>query len=417
MRIALFIIECFFWAVVGIVVLFVLAFVFAVGLAPVFAALSPFLAVFLMVVIARAVARARRRRGQLVLMYLEQALRLNLPLPQAIDAAARSERGAAAGRLFRLSQALSAGSSVGDAVARHVPEVPWRTASLLMVAERLGRLPRTVGRIVERRRRAIRDESTDPLSAVAYGMVVSLFLVLILVFVGVFILPRFQEIFMDFDMELPWPTIFTLTVLPDVTAVVGPLALLFAIGLLGWTMWTIRHGGGAGLAGSAGAGLTGLTDRLIWITPVWGGLVRDRGLAEVSRIAAEALDARCPLDEAFDRAATIETNAVLQNRLHRLAERVRSGATIGQAAAVAHLPRLYRDMLATLDTGGDPAGVLRFLASYYDSRLSRAAMLLRAAAVPAVVILLAGVVGWVVVSLFLPLVILIDSLTPYWSAV
>ncbi len=413
MRTIQFIVECVFWAVVGVITLGVLAFGFAIGLAPVFGGFAPFLALFIMIVVARAVSRGRRRRGQLVMLYVEQALRLNLPLPQALDAAARSERGTTSRRLSQLEMSLSGGSGVGEAIDRCVTEVPWRTASLLIVAERLGRLPRVAGQIVARQRRAVRDESLDPLSAVAYGMVVALFLSLVLGFVSVFILPKFQEIFEDFDTVMPAATLWTLSVMPRLTFILNPLALLGVLTLAGWTAWTIY----SGRVSSGPAPMAGLTDRLIWVTPVWGGVVRDRGLAEATRMAAEAVGALCPLDEAFARAATAATNTILQNRLLRLAERMQRGSTIGQAAREARLPSLYRDMLATLDTGGEPAGVLRFLASYYESRLSRAALFLRAAAVPGVVIVLAVIVGFVVYSLFLPLVVLIESQSPYWSAV
>ena len=77
-----------------------------------------FFLLLLVPLLARALTAVGRRRGASVLAYLEQAVRLNLPLPQMISAAQRSESGRLAARLERLSSNLAAGLGISSPCAR-----------------------------------------------------------------------------------------------------------------------------------------------------------------------------------------------------------------------------------------------------------------------------------------------------------
>jgi type II secretory pathway component PulF len=70
-------------------------------------------------------------------------------------------------------------------------------------------------------------------------------------------------------------------------------------------------------------------------------------------------------------------------------------------------------MLATTSARGaaDAPATFEFLARYYDGRFSRAAALIEAAMVPAMVFVFAFLVGSVVLGLFLPLIDLINRVT------
>src|SRR5438046_2634827 len=67
--------------------------------------------------------RRRRRRANMVLNYLEQAVRLNLPLPQIIAAMREQEGGRFARTMAQAQEALAAGAPVASVLAA-MPEVP-----------------------------------------------------------------------------------------------------------------------------------------------------------------------------------------------------------------------------------------------------------------------------------------------------
>ena len=86
-------------------------------------------------VIAAAARAIHRRRATAVFGYLEQAVRLNQPLPVVLVAASRSERGVMAARLFELSNRLQLGISLADALVIAVPEVPRRQIAVVRCAK------------------------------------------------------------------------------------------------------------------------------------------------------------------------------------------------------------------------------------------------------------------------------------------
>ena len=71
---------------------------------------------------------------------------------------------------------------------------------------------------------------------------------------------------------------------------------------------------------------------------------------------------------------------------------------------------LTLSMLATASQTPDIAQVLRFLGRYYSTRFSRAVALLQASVVPLIALVMGSLVAWLALSVFLPLVRLIDRL-------
>jgi type II secretory pathway component PulF len=61
--------------------------------------------------------------------------------------------------------------------------------------------------------------------------------------------------------------------------------------------------------------------------------------------------------------------------------------------------------------GGDPAAAVEFLATYYAGRFSRARELIRAATVPVLALVFGGIVLFLVVAMYSPLLSLMNALS------
>src|SRR4051812_19682728 len=127
------IIETLFWTLVALVVVVLVMLMFGWGTAPVASYLAALAIIALFPLSVRMVSLTRRRRGDAVITYLEQAVRLNLPLTRMIDAAQRSEEGALALRLAALSRQLHAGRTLAAAIEIAVPEVSSASTSAIDV--------------------------------------------------------------------------------------------------------------------------------------------------------------------------------------------------------------------------------------------------------------------------------------------
>ncbi len=400
--------DILIWAVVGLGMLVLLSGLFAYTV-PFLLLFAPPAALLFVLLFARASRKARQRRASTVLGYLEQAVRLNLPLTAMLDVAARSERGRVRRRLERIAATLTEGGTLGEALERDVPEVDWRTRRTIAAAEAMGRLPTVLTGLYRRNLSGLREASSTPVMGGAYGMVMCCFVLTVLGAMNLLIFPRFIDIFDDFGTALPWVTRVTFEWSVGVTYGLIVVAVVMVGLVAGRALRTIGRSEREEPAGRR------FFDRWAWRLPWLGGVVRSRAWREAFQMTAEGLRAGRGLPDALRGAATAGGNAVAQRRLTHLAAAVERGEPVGAAAGAARLGRLERGILSSASLTPDLVRAFEFLSRYHAGRFSRAVLLMRAAALPVVTLALAVVVGWIAVSLMMPLATLIESLVPAWE--
>src|SRR3712207_4841202 len=99
MHVVRIIIEVLFWLIAAIVALLALNLAIGWALTPMMGYLCTIGLLFLLPLVTRAIRMVRRRGAAVAIAYLEQAVRLNLPLSRMLAAARQSERGLLAYRL------------------------------------------------------------------------------------------------------------------------------------------------------------------------------------------------------------------------------------------------------------------------------------------------------------------------------
>jgi type IV pilus assembly protein PilC len=372
-----------------------------------------------------AAKRIREARAMTVLSYLENAVRLNMPLSAFIRATATGERPGARKRLLALSSQLDSGALVGSALAAAVPEVPPRTAQLITAAETIGQLQPTLTRLVEEAYSEPQEIPERHRATLLYPLAVCSAAVSVVLFMVIYIFPKFREIFRDFGAEMPemtaklaasmeyWPDWFyyldsessspaslvlpILGVLLVVTLVVVARALRFA-----FTPWWPGL-----MLGQIYEAVGG------WI-PLVRQARRDRALADAGFFLSDACRSGVPLPDAVAQASKLHMGRGMRRRMERWREKMLEGIPAPQAATAAGLPRLVAGFLASAlqpgkSTDADAlASVFHLLGSYYGNRFSRVRVMLHAIAVPAMTLTLGLLVGWIVIAIFLPLARLID---------
>jgi type II secretory pathway component PulF len=357
----------------------------------------------------------RWRRAATVVDFLEQAVRMNLPLPWMLHAAAAGERGALRVALLRVRDSLTEGRSVSDALAAALPELPLRDRELITVAERLGQLPQTLGYLV--RRTCWRGDAgrASRSSAAIYLMTMTAAVGLVLAGGALLVLPRMNQIFEDFGVQMPWlprsiseafdPSGLT----PDFVVIVAAItvAALTAVAMILSLIFP-----GAGMERplrGVRRGISVVLDPLVWSLPVFGNMAAQRGLGDVMLVLSAAAQSGVPLTTALGEARRLAINGVLRRRVARWGEMMENGKGLSDAAKRAGLPGLVWGTLGAAQTTGDPAAGLEFLQLYYAGRFSRSVARLEAMALPAAVVLIGVMVGAVDLAVFEPMIRLIDA--------
>jgi type II secretory pathway component PulF len=147
-----------------------------------------------------------------------------------------------------------------------------------------------------------------------------------------------------------------------------------------------------------------LRHRVDWFAPArWFASSRD--LADICHVIAGELKAGQPLNSAIRGASELAIGRPLRRKLGQWADGIERGMPAKDAAVEAGMPPLIAGLTTTAEG-------FAFLSRYYAGKFSRLKILLRAAAIPAMVFAFGIIVAIVALSLFLPLVALIGSVSP-----
>jgi len=347
----------------------------------------------------------RQRRMLLILGNVEKAVRLQLPIARMIEAAAQGERGLMRRRLLALHDRLDRGEPLDQALIYAVPEIPAGVARSIAAGQRLGCLDHVLDAIIRRRS----DENAAYRPSAGFYWAYPVILIGIVSLVMVVVIPKYQSIFASFHTELPAVTQLLLAFSNWFATEYGwayllPLLLLIFLGRMLSLFPYVR----------AGSPLYApFADRIVWWTPVLGGLVSDRGMADLCDIVGAAAGAGHPLDEALREAADAQPNSVMRRRAVAWAAAVSRGQSMHDAARNAHMPELFAAMLATVRGDDSLRQVLAFLWRHYEYRFSRARAVLQAAYVPSIVFFFGSLVAFVGVALIQPIAMLIQVIGRY----
>jgi type IV pilus assembly protein PilC len=268
---------------------------------------------------------------------------------------------------------------------------------------RAGEAGGVLGTVLERQARflqSVADLKLKIRNATIYPTVIVLVAVLVISAVVVFIIPRFEEIFRSFRVELPGMTQFLLDVsrfsVDFFWLVFGlPIALLVLhfVVLRRSQRWRYR------------------THQFLLRLPVIGTLVKKGLIAAFSRNFGTLVQAGVPHLDALAIVRDATRNEVLAAGVEDIRRTVREGEGIARPMGETGL---FDDMVVNMVDVGEATGeldnMLLKVADAYDKQVDRQIEALFKLIEPALLIVVAAFVGFIVVSLFLPLLEIMNQI-------
>jgi len=346
----------------------------------------------------------RRLRERTVISHVSSVIAQDLPLAPALAAAAASERGPVSRVLDALAYANARGRSLGEAFAREYPECSGMTRSLIAAGERTRQLPATLE--LAERTLAEREAHEQRIGrgAAAYAALVLAVTGVTVSLILLRIIPKYEEIFVDFGTRLPT---LTVTVLAGGRVLGGLGALLCGIvvvltPIVAYLRVRARRPGDPRWTSQ-------VADSLRWYLPGIHRMQLAEGLALTLRTIRAAVVAGMPLPDAARVAAELDVNIHLRERIREFALRIGRGENAARAANRCGLGNLTALALAAGTRTGDMPAALRYAAEYHAAQVCRWYTVLRQVVWPVCTLALATIVGIVVYALFSPLVMLIDA--------
>jgi type IV pilus assembly protein PilC len=287
---------------------------------------------------------------------------------------------------------IEGGTSLSGALERHPRVFPVLMVAMVRAGETGGFLDTSLERIATtfEKDATLRGKIK---SALTYPAVVLVFTVLMVTGVLMFIVPVFEDMFKQLGGALPLPT-QVLVSISHALAWLGPL--LIALGVIGTI--TLRKQ----LARRPGLRLR--LDRLKLRVPVFGPLFTKIAISRFSRNLGTLLNVGVPLLQALDVVGATTGNAVVTEAMKDLQNAVRDGQPISsQLSRHKIFPQMVAQMVEVGEESGQISQLLDKVADFYDREVDNAAQALTASIEPIMVMVMGGIVGGMVICLYLPM--------------
>ncbi|MCA9289766.1 MAG: type II secretion system F family protein [Phycisphaerales bacterium] len=332
-----------------------------------------------------------------------------LPLLRSIQILeAQQKPGALKSILGSVAEDIEAGTTLSDAMAKH-PRAFDRLYSKMVNAGEIGgvldvilqRLANFMEKAQRLRRRII--------GAMIYPAAVIIVAILIVTGIMYFVIPKFQEIFNDFEVELPGITIWLINASRWVAGTASPnqhvagwIWILFTPFVLWFFLWLIRKTNPGRAA----------TDIIRVRIPVIGGLVRKTSVARFTRTLGTLISAGVPILEAIMITRDTSGNYVYEKALTRVHDSIREGETFATPLRESKVcDSIVVNMIDVGEETGELDTMLMKIADNYDEEVDVAVAGMLSLLEPMIVVVLGTVIGTIVLALFMPLVKMIESVS------
>ena len=328
-------------------------------------------------------------------------LKSGVPLSQALDLLAENMTNKQFGaNIFDISKKLGSGEELSSSLSNY----PRIFSPIMIGLIEAGEAGGILSEVLERLASLVESQSKikgQITGALIYPIAILVLSVTISLALLIFIVPTFDEMFKGMGAELPALTSFMLTLSKIVTSlgfvVSAPISLF-----IGFYIFNITYSNQSGRK---------LIDSFILKIPLFGDLILKSELTSMSDTLSTLINSGISIVEAIERCINASSNQIIKNALRRSISLVTQGQELSTSLETAKvIPRLLISMIKIGEETGSLSFMLENLANFYKREVEEAVTILTKAMEPAVIFVVAAIVGTIVISLYLPMFSLINEM-------
>lgn len=332
---------------------------------------------------------------------LATLIEAGLPLMRSLNTLAKQERNPVMrATMVHLATAVESGGTFSEALAQHPRIFDKLYVNMVRAGELGGVLEIVLNRLAEFQEKSQKIKG-KVLSAMVYPLVVLAIAGLILTFLLIFIVPRFQQIFTDALPGVP---------LPAVTRFVISCSHIMV------TKWYFVFGGIAAIIigykalASTPTGVFFL-DRIALRIPVFGDLTSKTAISRFARTLGTLISSGVPILQALNITRDTAGNTVVAGAINKIHDSVKEGeSVVGPMESSNIFPPMVTSMVQVGEETGQLPDMLVKVADVYEAEVDNVVSGLTSILEPIMIVLLAVIVGTIVIALFMPLVSLMSNL-------
>jgi type IV pilus assembly protein PilC len=324
---------------------------------------------------------------------LATMMKSGVPIVGGIEIIASGQKNPKAKALYNdIRASIEGGSSLHESLGRHPVQFDELYRNLVHAGETAGVLETVLDTIanykenIEALKGKIKKALFYPATVVAVAILVSAVLL-------IFVVPQFENVFKSFGADLP---AFTMMIIGASRFIIAYwwLVLFVVVGTIGGFIFLKKRS----------LAFQHFLDRLILKLPVIGQIMHNSAIARFSRTLAVTFAAGVPLVEALDIVAGATGNTVYETAVKRIRDDVSVGYQVNVAMRQVNLfPHMVIQMAAIGEEAGALDAMLYKVAEFYESEVNNAVDALSSLLEPLIMIFIGGIVGCMVIGMYLPI--------------
>jgi type IV pilus assembly protein PilC len=294
---------------------------------------------------------------------------------------------------------VEAGLSLSDSMARHPKVFSPLFIAMTQAGEIGGVLEDALMRVADQLQKdaSLRRQIK---SAMVYPTMVIIFAIGVMMALVAFLVPVFEGVFKQFKGELPAITKVSVFLSHAVTGYWWLIFILNAVAAVGFLKWK----------------------KSSWGRPQWdrfrlrvpmkiGTIVQQVAVARWSRTFASLTSAGVPLLQALDITGRTGGNIAIEEAMDGVIASVKRGGTIAAPLAQAPIfPSMVTHMVGVGEETGNLDAMLDRVAEFYEDQVDASVKALTSILEPLMIIVIGGIVGFIVISMYMPLFTVYNSI-------
>jgi type IV pilus assembly protein PilC len=230
------------------------------------------------------------------------------------------------------------------------------------------------------------------ITALIYPAILVVAVVIVLSYLVTFAMPRFADLYRDLGVPLPRITQIVLAIALPLRNYFIVFAVIIAIGAAAIFLWTRTDHGAL------------VIDRLKPRIPILGDIWLKSQIAQFVRTLSTLLAGGTPLVSGLQTSAAAIGSKLIATSVEQASERVKEGESLHTSLAETRLiPELALEMIEVGEASGALAAMLTSVAEFYEEEVSTRLQRTLVWISPAILVVLALVIGLILIALYLPM--------------
>jgi len=324
-----------------------------------------------------------------------------LPLLRGLTVLAKQEPNPALrSTINTLADSVQSGATFSESLGGHPKIFNKLYVNMVKAGELGGVLELVLARLADYQEKAQKLKNKI-VSAMIYPVIVMFIAVAIVIFLMLYIVPKFEEIFdqMLRGADLPW---LTQSVMDFSEFIQGNILYLIGGGVLvvvAWKAWSATESG------------RNVIDTIKLKLPLVGDVQRKSAIARFSRTLGTLVTSGVPILQALNITRETAGNVILSNAIGKVHDAVKEGESIVQPLEASKVfPAMVISMVDVGEETGQLPDMLLKVADVYDDEVDNAVSAMTSLLEPIMIVFLAVIVGTIVLALFLPLIEIINKM-------